>query len=310
MANGPKIARLGTPDMRPITVGGPSASGSAKGGAIEFLLQVVRQSIYYFGGKIQQSKAQEDLRSLGGRIEKDRAADPSKGVLVSLQFIVLTSSPEATGSGDAFRYVGYLYGRGKTWDEARRDQVRHGLVRPGTRSNEKYAYQPIWFPPKKPSGIAGLARPFPVVAHGCFVKGKVRLQDVQWTTLQGFDDEGQTSLAGSGNSFYFDILKPPSHIVTSHGATGAMKLPIIRRTAGQGGKSLEVVNLDTVIGQVAAAMVFPADEHTAGAFAKTPATKQNPLGTIRGIVNFDRIRWVRAENIRLLKSPEDASLPV
>ena len=37
----PKIARLGTPDMKPIMVGGPSAMGQAKGGAIEFLLGLV-----------------------------------------------------------------------------------------------------------------------------------------------------------------------------------------------------------------------------------------------------------------------------
>ncbi|RZB36070.1 MAG: hypothetical protein SRB2_02575 [Desulfobacteraceae bacterium Eth-SRB2] len=297
----PKIARLGTPDMKPIMVGGPSAMGQAKGGAIEFLLGLVRQSIYYFGGRIQQSKAQKDLKSLGTRIDKDRRAMPTKGVLVSLQFIVQEGSKEAAGQGNAFRYTTYLYGKGATVSEARQDQVRHGLIREGTRSNEKYAYQPIWFPPLKATGR--IKRPFPVIGHGCFVQGKVWLQNVQWTTIQGFDDEGKSNLAGSGNSFFFDILQPPTNMVTSHGATGVVKIPIKQRPVGSGGKSIPVVDLDTTLGNVTAAMVFPADAHTEQVFWRAPETKQKPLGTIRGITNFNRIRWIRPENIRLLKSP-------
>ena len=296
----PTIARLGTPDMKPITVGGPSALGEAKGGAIEFLLALVRQSIFYFGGQTQLSKAQQDVKALGTRIERDRSAQPTRGVLVSLQFIVLEGSPEAAGSGDAFRYVGYLYGQGATTTEARADQLRHGLIRPGTRANEKYAYQPLWFPPKQLTGR--FQRPFPVIGHGCFVDGRVWLQDVKWTTLQGFDDEGTSRLAGSGNSFYFDVLKPPAAIVTAHGGVGAVRLPVVQRRVGSGGGTIPVVDLDTSIGSVTAAMVFPADSHTETAFAHTPATQQSPLGTIRGLVNFDRVRWVRPENIRLIAS--------
>lgn len=284
--------------MRPITVGGPSATGQARGGAIEFLLALVRQSIYYFGGRVQQSKAQSDLKALGERIEKDRRSCPTKGVLVSLQFIVLQGAKGAAGSGDAFRYTTYLYGKGATPSEARRDQARHGLVRQGTRSNEKYAYQPVWFAPLQPVGR--LRRPFPVVGQGCFVEGRVKLQDVLWTTLQGFDDEGQTRLAGSGDSFCFDVLRPPKGIVTTHGSTGVVAIPTVWRPAGQGGQRLPVVDLDTSgIGSVTAAMVFPADAHTEQVFGRAPATKQKPLGTIRGIVNLDRIRWVRPENIQM-----------
>ncbi len=306
---GPKIARLGSPDMKPIMVGGPSSSGQARGGAIEFLLALVRQGIYYFGGKIEQSKAQNALKSLATRIEKDRSTHPTRGVLVSLQFIVLEGSKEAAGSGDAFRYTNYLYGTGVTITEARQDQVRHGLIRQGTRSNEKYAYQPIWFPPQQLTGH--YQRPFPVIGHGCFVEGKVWLQDVQWTTVQGFDDEGQTRLAGSGNSFYFDVLQPPKNIVTTHGATGVVKIPTTLVSTGQGGIKIPVVKLDTgLIGSVTAAMIFPADSHTEVAFWRAPATKQKPLGTIRGIVNFERIRWIRPENIRLVKSERDVYLAV
>lgn len=305
MANTPKIARLGAPDMRPIIAGGPSPTGQAKGGAIEFLMQLLRQSLYYFGGLIERSRAKKDLQSLGRRIEKDRRTNPTKGVLVSLQFIVLSASPDATGRGDSFRYVGYLYGKGRTLSEARQDQLRQGLIRHGTRSNESYKYQPCWFPPKVASGVTGLRRPFPVVAHGCFVDGRVQLEDVKWTTLQGFDDEGKRHLAGSGNSFYFDILQPPKEIVTSHGAIGLVKLPVVQRPVWAGNGKIPVIDLDTAVGSVTAAMIFPADEHTAFAFQKTPPTQQKPVGTIRGILNFDRIRWARPENIRLLSSPSE-----
>lgn len=311
VANGPGKARLGMPDMKTISVGGPSAHGSSKGGAIEFLLGLIRQGIYLIGGSIQRSEAENDLRKVGARVERDLKADPSRGVLVSLRFIVMQGSPEAAGSGDAFRYTGYLYGRGRTISAARDDQ-RSGVqpFKPGLRSNESFAYQPVWFPPKKTAMIAELRRPFPVIAHGCFVEGRAVLQDVQWTTLQGFDDEGTTKLAGSGNSFYFDILEPPKYIVTSHGATGPVKIPKTMKMAGRGGKTIPVVELDTIIGSVTAAMVFAADAHTADAFSRAPTTKQKPLGTIRGLVNFDRLRWVRPENVRLLKSPGDAFLPV
>lgn len=294
----PRIARLGTPDMKPITVGGPSSMGQAKGGAIELLLCLIRQSICYFGGKIEQSKAQKDLKALGEKIEQDRNAHPTKGVLVTLQFIVLVASKEVAGSGNAFRYTTYLYGKGMTISEARADQFRHGVVREGTRKSEKYAYQPIWFPPKQLTGQ--FQRPFPVIAHGCFVEGKVWLQDVQWTTLQGFDDEGKTHLAGPGDFFYFDVLQPPKSIVTTHGSIGAVKIPIELRSVGRGSKMIPVVALDTIMGNVTAAMVFPADSHTEMEFWRAPATKQKPLGTIRGVVNFERIRWVCPENIQLV----------
>lgn len=290
----PNVARLGTPDMKPVIVGGPSALGTAKGGAIEFLLSVYRQIIYQAGARQQLAEAEADMKALRARIARDLAADPLKGVMVSMMFIVL-------GKGDAFRYVGYRYGRGATPSEALSDQTRHGNIRPGTRSNEKYAYKPLWYPPPNPT--ARYRRPFAVAARGCFVKGRARLQKVKWTTLQGFDDEWtwKDKLPKSGGSYRFDILVPPDSIVTSHGATGPVRLPIVRRMVGAGGKAIKVVNLNTTMpGDVTAAMVFPADITTEVDFAKLPETGQSPLGTIRGIVNLRLIRWVRPENIQLL----------
>jgi len=63
MSNGPTTANLGTPNMTPIVVGGPSASASAKGGAFELLLQLAKWGINLAGGVVQANKAKMLLRS-------------------------------------------------------------------------------------------------------------------------------------------------------------------------------------------------------------------------------------------------------
>lgn len=290
--------RTGTPDMKPVIVGGPSAHGQARAGAHDFILQLIRQAIVYFGGRRETARAQRDLRALADRVKKEQAKHPRKGFLIALQYIVQQASPEATGSGNAYRYTGYLYGWGGTISEARQHQMRK-VIRPGLRSNEKFAYQVFWYPPKATPKIA---RPFPVIGRGSFIKGRVRLQEVSWSTMMGFNDGSQISLPGPGSGYCFEILKAPTSIVTSHGSTGPVKVPVVLRPVGQGRGTLPVVDLDSSnpFGNVTAAMVFPADQVTASIFAKKSATRQNPPGTIRGLVNFDRVRWVRPENIRLL----------
>jgi len=79
-----------------------------------------------------------------------------------------------------------------------------------------------------------------------------------------------------------------------------VSIPIKQRPVGYGGKSIPVVDLDTSIGSVTAAMVFPADSNTEQVFWRAKETQQKPVGTIRGIVNFNEIRWICPENIRIL----------
>jgi hypothetical protein len=74
---------------------------------------------------------------------------------------------------------------------------------------------------------------------------------------------------------------------------------VIRTTAD--GSDVTVVDLDPWMpGKVSAAMVFPAADATDQLFAQAPRTRDN-LNQLRGYLNFGKVRWVRPENIRILR---------
>lgn len=205
------------PDMRPIRVGGPSAHGAGKGAGLELLFKGIHLLLNYLNDRKQQSKAQSDLRALEKRIEQDLKSNPAHGVLLTFRYIMDAGNPEAAGS-PGYRYTDVMYGRGLNMSEARLDQARHPQIKQGIRPGESYKYEERWVAPTKKSGVAALRRPFRVIGAGSFVQGKAKLEKVKYTTVQDFDDEG------------------------------AVKVSLTQKTVGQGGKTIPVVKLDTLLG--------------------------------------------------------------
>ena len=99
----------------------------------------------------------------------------------------------------------------------------------------------------------------------------------------------------------FDILKPPKGVSIAVGTSGGVvDIPIVQRKAGGGGGTVPAVKLDTVLGNVTAAIVFPANDATDMAFRKAPATRVEARTSLTTQPNFNRVRWIRPEHIKVL----------
>ncbi|NOX53130.1 MAG: hypothetical protein GXP27_01555 [Planctomycetes bacterium] len=304
MSGGGTRAYTGVPDMRPIVVGGPSPRGEGIGSGIELLFRGINFVLQAVNASQQRSRLQQELNRLEPRVNRDLQRDPTRGVLLIFHFLCGPSHPESL-IDPVCRYSYVTYGTGQTVSEARADAARHPMIVPAPPPGGSTRVMLYWFPPQRRVGPAALRRPFPVVATATFLPGRARLQDVKFGTLQGFDDEGVTTLPiprGGVAHYRFDILRPPSSVVFRDGpVVGPMNIPVVTVSAGGGSQRIPVVDLDTTLGSVKAAMVFPLNDVTARAFWAAPATAMDPPGAIRGFVNFDRIRWVRPENIRVLQ---------
>jgi hypothetical protein len=149
--------------------------------------------------------------------------------------------------------------------------------------------------------VTALRTPFPAIALATFGAGRARLQHVAWGGVTGFDDEQELSLSVPADVRpRFLVLRVPSTISWFHGRMQSSSVPVTSRTAADG-SSIPVVDLDPVLGwDVTAACVFPADRATDRLFGTTPATHDN-LGQLRSYTNFRKARWVRPENVRVLR---------
>jgi hypothetical protein len=125
------------------------------------------------------------------------------------------------------------------------------------------------------------------------------LQDVEWTNMGGFDDEGTTKLTlAEGLEPRFHVLQLPATIESiipfeTNPQLKQTPLPLAVRDG------IPVVDLDPVLplSHVVAAALFPADQATVELFQQAPQTVQ--MGPLL-VKDFDLVRWARPEQIRLL----------
>ena len=297
------MARVGVADNRLPMTGGPSPSGTAAIGGITLALQGMNFVLNRINDEVQGRRAREALAQIEPVINGERAANPSLGVVLVFFYRQVEAPPESLlRPGAAFMHVEYALGQ--TEDEAVQNWAMKPSIRAGARPGEHIDTQKVWIPPIVASPVTSLRTPFPIAAIGTFASpGLAKLQEVEWGGITGFDDEGETTLriSSARPPLEFAILKPPSVLPWSNGRTWLeTEIPLTTRVTADG-SSVLVVDLDPwVPGHVSAAMVFPADDRTAEAFAHTRATKDN-LGLLRGHVNFGRVRWVRPEQIRVLR---------
>jgi hypothetical protein len=299
---GGTTAIVGVADNRLPQVGGPSERGTAIIGGIQLAFQGANFVLNMINDEIQRQRVREALAQIEPSINRERATNPSLGVLLIFFYHQVEAPSESLmRPGAVFSHVESATGRSR--DEAQRNWQRQPALRPGAGQNERITTQEIWIPPAQPVGVAALRTPFPPCAIGTFASGMARLQDVEWGGVTGFDDEGETTLrlvAGSTPA-EFVILRP---VATIHWFNGSARfttdIPLVIRTTADG-SDLTVVDLDPwVPGKVSAAMVFPADDSTDQLFSQAPPTRDN-LNQLRGYLNFAKVRWVRPENIRIVR---------
>jgi hypothetical protein len=293
-ANRYSVQSIRPPDPGQHFATNPRAGGKAAG--LELIFMGVNFILQWLGGRQAKAALQKQLDALSKRVQQDLKANPQMGVLLRFHYCGGPSHPESIIQ-PVYRFGYVTYGRGYTISEARRHAERHGSI----RSAGNWVAAERWFKPTAATSLLNLAKPYPVIGRGTFVTGKAKLQDVKYGGVQGFDDESEyqlPSLAG-GQSYQFDILKPPSSVILIVGSSGGpVKVPLKRKSPGGGGAAVPVVDLDTTLGSVTAAMVFPRDDVTAAAFARAPATAFGANISMRHEVNIGRVRWVRPEYIR------------
>lgn len=298
---GGTVATVGVADNRLPMEAGPSARGTAIIGGIQLAFQGVNFVLNQINDHIQAQRVREALAQVEPQINRERAANPSLGVLLVIYYRQVEAHPDsAIRPGPVFSHLETATGR--SYDEARRNWSNQPSIRAGLGPRERESPQEIWIPPQRPVGVAALRTPFPPMAIGTFAS--LKLQNVNWGGVTGFDDEGEVTLrpmTGS-TSVEFVILRPPASINWANdGYSMRTDIPLITRSTADG-SDLTVVDLDPWVpfGTATAAMVFPADDTTDQLFNQASATYDN-LNQLRRYTNIGKMRWIRPENIRVLR---------
>jgi hypothetical protein len=280
------------------------------GGAI-----LLAQCAMWIASEIHSSKqadrARKALEGEWHNIMRHRVEVPTDGVLLRYEYETLGVPQDGHDSIaqalPEFVWLYVLYG--KTRDEAERSLIfdpehREQLGKGRTTPSQIYR----WIPPLVAPSVTEIVTPWPKVAVGMFAAHKAFLQQVEFDYYWGFDDEQQIRLSVPADaSPKFVILAPPSKIWANLSVYQERWIwpPLVtRRTAS--GENLVAIDLDPglsiMFDDVAAVPVFPADHDTEELFSRTPATIDNSHFLEWGCYNMDKLRWVRPENIVILRS--------
>jgi PIN domain nuclease of toxin-antitoxin system len=299
---GGTFAYVGTPDNTLPEVGGPSARGEAIAGGIQLAFEGINFVANLINDHIQRQKIKEALDAVQPQIAKRRLENPQSGVLILFYYTQFKAPDESIlKPGAAFKYL--MWGSGPTRDEALEDVFRMPTISAGPGANERKFSQELWIPPLQKSAITTAKCPFPPIAIGRFVlddSNKAKFQVVEFNVIGGFDDVFEASLElPKGRNAEFAVLKAP-HEVYWYNINGKQKVEVPLKSAKTAnGNEIKVVDLDPYSPfHAAAAMCFPVDEWSEKVFGTAEGTGG---ARILGYTNFSMIRWIRAENIHLLR---------
>ena len=266
-----------------------AARGAAGGWAIIGALNGI---LDYFRGKaevIEQAAIERELEAHSAGIGAHQAEKPHDGALVRIT-TRRTKLPDAPTDGPE-KLVSIEVGYGRTESEALADLDRQARAAPAPAANEVFSRHTRWVEPARASAAAELRPPFPRVASGGIRGTTLILQNVKWDA-DGFDDEDQAQVAfAAEQDVRFSVLRVPPKLA-------GQTVPLEERAPREGPK-VPSVDLDpgTPFADVHAVAVFPENEVTRQGFERAPATV---LGTsVGGFANFELVRWIRPENLRV-----------
>jgi hypothetical protein len=294
---GGTTARVGTPDMNPVIVGGPSAAGQAKMQGALLGLQAIGALLNYFGEKVQRARVEEAVKQIEPQVGELLAKNPTLGVVVQVRY-TKTTMPDSVVEGPTI-FADLDFGAGATQHEAELAVRSKPTIRRTLGQFEQEFYRSTWLPPAQPLAVSQIRTPFPKVATGTFAAGQNAVQGVSFSSW-GFDDtSAQRIPVPAGVQVKFFILRVPATIPVRF---DTVKVPIAEVNAAAGG-TVPAVDLDPILPFAAtkAACVFPADEATDILFGATTITLDGNL--LSRYPNIYRARWVRPENIQVLTRP-------
>lgn len=298
----------GIPAGTPPDLNTPGARGQKVSDGIELGLKGVNFIIQKINDKIQADRMKESWARIQPEIERRLADDPSTGVLIIVQF----GQREKQGAEHesplehTSRFLGIDTEYGQTESEAWAAWTQRPRVSDGSL---KITYQRTFIQPRQGVDIRKIQTPFPAYGLGTFLPGRASLMKVRWKGKFGFDEEGDVKLeVPKGQTARFLLLSAPAKISFLNGAIShTTTIPRVWTDAAMAefdySESVWVVDMDRGlfnVGNDMAAMVFPADNATARLFEGVGRTADN-LGQLKRFVNIDTMRWVRPENIHVLR---------
>ena len=262
-----------------------------------FILELIRGVLRDRADKREDEQAQSQANAVSAAIAAHEAAKPTDGALVRMVFL-RQALPDAPGPGEQ-RFAYLEHGFGASESEARVALNQQQVQAPIPGANERVETREKWIPPVAPVAPSALLTAVFRAWPPAGIRGtKLKFQNVKWDSA-GFDDEAVTEVrvpAGRARR------TPASRSCGCPRSCRDKAVPVEPR-APREGPSVPSVDLDpgTPFADVHAVAVFPENEATRMAFERVPATVVGAWLPL--LPNFELLRWVRPEDLRVLPAP-------
>jgi hypothetical protein len=281
----------------------PSAKGQATIAGIQLAFEGINFVLNLVNDYIQKQKVHAALDQIKPQVASVRASNPRLGVLL-IFFYMQSQAPDESiiKPGATFDYL--TWGKGVTSDEAWQDAFSAPSIASAPDANRRKFTQEIWIPPAVKTSVTTAKCPLKPIAVGRFFLGnsnKAKFQVVSFDVWSGFDDIVERTLDLPDNTNpEFAILKSPSEVYWYNiNGRQTVSVPLTDATTANG-NTITVVDLDPWLPfNAKAAMVFPINDLTEIVFNAIHPTQGYPL--LSTYVNFSMVRWIRAQNIHLLR---------
>ena len=302
-------AVVGVPSRAPVPHIPKVSPGAAKANAAELGLRGVNFGIQKINDAIQHRRMMEVWNRTKPIVEKRLRDDPSLGAVILFRYgrRKKQGGEHESPLEHVSVFLGIGVGYGYTQDEAEADFYSTDRLFAG--AGMEVTVQKVFIPPTRAPDYRQLQTPFTPYGVGTFVKGREKLMRVSWKGVRGFDELNEVRVpVPEHGGLKFLLMLAPSKITFANGQMRhttrvASEWRDAKSTAPQYTRPVSVVDLDDGLlhyGDDTAAMVFPANAITARAFTGKGETR-DPTGHLRNYMNIDKMRWVRPENIHVVR---------
>jgi len=306
-------AVIGTPDEGPLDVGPTVTRGAKIGEGVVLAISGVNFIVQLINDAIQRKRFDEQWVRVKPHLERHLAEDPSTGALILIRFG--RRKKQGAEHESPLEYTNEFLSIDVSYGATESEALENYALQPRISAGAglEISTQRSFIPPRMPVDVRKLRTPFTSYGVGTFARGKASLMKVEWKGIFGFDEIGDVNLkVPDGETPRFLLLIAPNEIAWFNGTDrNVSHVPLDWTDAAAASvhvtRLISVVNMDAGIfdvGNDTAAMVFPIDAATEQLFDGVARTRDN-TGQLRTYVNFDKLRWVRPENIHVLRNFRD-----
>lgn len=267
---------------------GPSMGTRVTAGGV-LLAQLVSTILGMLGDKAQEEELKKRLAVIQKSIEERQAARPELGAYITVYWKIYRGN-----EGEEVRMLEDISLKMGTTEKEARESKEPSLLDLSADPDHSTTNS-FWILPVKPLSLAELPTTYPKIAIATFAKKQGRVQGVEWNGVAGFDTLGRktkTFTVPEGDAIRFAILSPPPQIRFKNGDIHHTTEIGISRATTNNGYSIPIVS------DVKAALIVPLTSETAGLLAQQKSQTKDNLNQLEN--QFDLIRWVAADDIRVL----------